>query len=324
MKRVMLPLSVLFLAYLATGFYAVRGNEQAVVRRFGKVVRNSNGTVLLRKSGLHYDWPFPFSKIDRVNFNEVQTVSIGSAELEALSETQPLKNLQRTNPTYVLTGDKNILNVKLGIQYRVSAEQVDRYLFHVTPAGCKKLLQTLAESVLTDLVTRSGVDFMQTHGRSELQRLLTEHLRDLTQRQRLGIRIDTINLEKIEPPLRVRAAFLDVNDARSQKQKYINAALAYAAERREAARAERQSILDEAEIYRQQTVELAKAEVEGIEKLLDRIAAMPKSSQATLRRMILARLYLETMETVLGRVKRKIVLESNQPIDLTLPPHSDR
>ena len=54
MKRLFLAVALLFLAYLATGFYIVRGNEKAVVRRFGRVLRNAGGSVALQGSGLHW------------------------------------------------------------------------------------------------------------------------------------------------------------------------------------------------------------------------------------------------------------------------------
>jgi modulator of FtsH protease HflK len=324
LKKIGIIVGLLLLGYLATGFYVVRGNEQAVVRRFGKVSRTASGVVQLRGSGLHYDLPAPFTQIDRVNLNEVLTVTIGLSELEPLAEDDPLKSAAQENSTYFLTGDKNILNIKLGIQYRVSEEQIDRYLFHTTPQGCEQHLKALTESILTDLVTRSGVDFMQTHGRSEIQRQLTEHLREMTQKRQLGVRIDTVTLERIEPPLRVRAAFLDVNDARADKEKYIYAASTYARERREAARAENRRILDESEIYRQQTTEQVKAEAEGFHKLIDRIEESPVAQRKITRQLALTRLYLETMETLLSRAKTKVILESDKPIDITFPGNSGR
>eukprot|EP00913_Durusdinium_trenchii_P008819 g8285.t1 len=215
--------------------------------------------------------------------------------------------------------DKNILNVKFGIQYRISEEQIDAYLFGTTDP--ERRLQVTAEGVLSSLVTQSGVDFMHTHGRAQLQQLFTERLRALCERQRFGIAVDTVTLEKIEPPLRVRAAFLDVNDARADKQKYVNSAAAYAAERREAARADVQEIRNEAEVYRQQTIEQAKAEAESFVKLVEQfeqIASEPGGKRAAARKIAMQRFYLDTMQSILRRVKGKVILESGKPIDLTI------
>ena len=71
------PALLLFLAWLATSVYVVPANERAVVRRCGRLVRDADGVVALRASGLHVDWPWPFSRVDRVNVQEVRTLSVG-------------------------------------------------------------------------------------------------------------------------------------------------------------------------------------------------------------------------------------------------------
>ena len=81
MRRFWIIASVLLAGYLVTGFYVVRGNEKVAVHRFGRVVRTSEGRVSLAGSGLHYALPWPCSAIERINLNEVRTLSIGMAEI---------------------------------------------------------------------------------------------------------------------------------------------------------------------------------------------------------------------------------------------------
>jgi membrane protease subunit HflK len=314
MKRTAILLTILLLAWLSTGFFVVRGNEKAVVRRFGKVLRNDGGTVALRSSGLHFDLPWPFSRVDRINLSEVRTLSVGSSELEDLSDAQFLRSVDPAEETRYLTGDKNILNVKLGIQYRIAEEQVDAYLFGTESP--ERRLRTLADGVLSELMVHSGVDFAHTHGRSVIQELLTDRLRE--QAQRLGVRVDTVTLEAVEPPLRVRHAFLDVNNARADKEKYVHAANAYAAERGEAARSDAAQIRDEASIIRRRTVEQARAEAESFAKLVAGFQLPNGKTDATARRIAMRRMYIETMEDVLRRMKVKVILQSGKPVDLTI------
>jgi len=315
MKRVLIVLSLFLIAWLATGFFVVRGNEKAVVRRCGKVLRNDGGTVALRSSGLHFDLPWPFSRVDRVNLSEVRTLTVGSSELEDLSDAQFLRSVDPAEESRYLTGDKNILNVKLGIQYRIAEEQVDAYLFGTESP--ERRLRALADGVLSELMVHSGVDFAHTHGRSVIQELLTDRLREQALRERLGIRVDTVTLEAVEPPLRVRAAFLDVNNARADKEKYVHAANAYAAERHEAARSDASQIRDEASIFRRRTVEQARAEAESFGKLVAGFQSGGKTD-VTARRIAMQRIYIETMEDVLRRMKVKVILQSGKPVDLTI------
>ena len=319
MKRVVLLSGVLLLGWLATGFYVVRGNEKGVVRRCGKLVRNDGGTVALRPSGLHYDLPWPFSQVDRVNLNKIRTLTVGSSELEDFSDAQFLQEVDPADQSRYLTGDKNILNVKFGIQYRIAEDQVDAYLFGAESP--ERRLRVLAEGVLSELISRSGVDFVHTHGRAAIQVMMTERVRELAMRQRLGIRVDTVTLESVEPPLRVRAAFLAVNDARANKDKLIKAAEAYAGAREVAAAADALDVVNEAKIDRRQIIEQAKAEAESFGKLIAQFRILGKPGDAayqTARSIALRRLYIETMEDLLARMKVKVILQSGKPVDLTI------
>ncbi|MFQ5733884.1 MAG: protease modulator HflK, partial [Planctomycetaceae bacterium] len=257
MKRVAILLGILLFGWLATGFYVVRGNEMGVVRRFGKVLRNSGGSVALRSGGLHFDLPWPLSQIDRVNLNEVHTLEVGTSELEDFSDNTFVRNVGAKTPLRYLTGDKNILNVKFGVQYRVADEQVDAYLFGTrSPA---ERLRVLAESILTDIVTRSGVEFVHTHGRPVIQEMLTDRLRRAALKLHVGVRVESVTLETVEPPLRVRAAFLKVIDERANKLKAITTANAYADQREISRDADAAQIANEAEVYRRQTIQQARA-----------------------------------------------------------------
>src|SRR5262245_17595681 len=97
--------------YFATGFYVVRGNEQALVRRFGRA------RLPVAASGLHLDLPWPWTRIDRLNVHQVQNLSIG------VSATEPVETSGFLQETYIdrqgefLTGDKNILNLAVSVQY---------------------------------------------------------------------------------------------------------------------------------------------------------------------------------------------------------------
>lgn len=320
MKRSLgLLLLLLLLGWLATGFYVVRGNESAVVRRFGRVLRTPGGQVALRSSGLHFDLPWPFSRVDRVNLNAVRTLTVGLSELEDLSDEQLLRTAPSATQSRYLTGDKNILNIKIGIQYRIAEEQVDAYLFG-TQSPTQRL-RVLAEGALADLLSRSGVDFVHTQGRAVLQELLTDRVREEALKHRLGLRVDTVTFESVEPPLRVRAAFLDVNNARADREKYIHAARAYAAERQQAAWADAQQMRDEAEIYRRQTVQQARAEADSFRRLIAEFrptGSLSDRDVETARLIALRRLYLETMEDIFRRVKVKVILQSGKPVDLSI------
>ena len=267
MKRMGFLAVLLLLAYFASGLFVVKGNEQAVVRRFGNVLRSPNGDVALWGSGLHYDLPWPWVVVDRVNLNEVRTLSIGVAERDDFQSSGLLLDGDAANPSQFLTGDKNVLNLQINVQYRIAESGVQDFLF--ASEAAERNLVYLVESTASNFIARSGVDFVHPLGLGELRELITRETRRLVAEQRLGIEVDEVSISSVYPPVRVKAYFLDVSNARADKDKYINAANAYAEQRLAAARAEARRVVDQAEIYRQETIELARSRADSFTKLIE-------------------------------------------------------
>lgn len=318
MKR-LFPIAVVFIVWLLTGFFVVRGNEAAVVRRFGAVVRTQTGAVRLWPSGWHFDWPSPFSQVDRVELNKVRTLSIGNLESDALPDKGFLKEVDPARQAQFLSGDKNILNVQVSVSYRVSESAVDQFLF--AAVAPERRLQTLAESVLASAMLQSGVDFIHTLGRNELRELMTRNLQRLVVEQQLGLMVDDVTIGNVAPPLRVKAEFIDVMNARADKETAINQARAYGEQREEEARATAQRTKDTAEVFRRQSLESSRAEAESFTRLISQFQADESSgrrSYADSRDMSLRRKYLETWEAILHQAGAKVMLDNDQEMDLTI------
>src|SRR5579862_1352581 len=171
MNRWLLAILIGCALYLASGFYIVRGNEKVAVRQFGRAARTSDGRLRLEGSGLHYGLPWPFSQADRVNLNEIRTLSVGVAEADDAAAGGFLRSLETSNRSQFLTGDKNILHLQINAQYHVSEPSVDDFLFR--SAAPERHLERIVEAVATDLFARSGVDFVHPLGQVELNALLT-------------------------------------------------------------------------------------------------------------------------------------------------------
>jgi membrane protease subunit HflK len=319
MKRLATIATVLLVPYLLTGFFVVRGDETAVVRRFGAAVRTANGELRLWPSGWHCDLPWPFAVVDRLQLNAVRTVSIGNLESDELPQTGFLKSVDPARQAQFLSGDKNILNVQINVSYRVSESAVDEFLFGAVSS--EQRLRSLAASALADAMLQSGVDFAHTLGRHELRGLISSRLRALVQEQRLGLTIDDVTIANVSPPLRVKVEFIDVMNARADKETAINQARAYAEQREADARATARRTIDAAEVFRHQLVETAKAESESFTRLVTQLRAEEQSGRRTYadaRQLALHRKYLDTLQDVLKKVAAKVVLDSGQAIDLTI------
>jgi modulator of FtsH protease HflK len=319
MKAFWIAASIVVTAYLATGFYVVRGNEKVAVRRFGRVVRTPDGHVSLTGSGLHYTLPWPSSDIDRINLNEVRTLSIGMGEIAEPGAGGFLRSLEAENRSQFLTGDKNILHLQINAQYHVAGSSIDDFLFRA--ATPERHLERIVEAVATGLVSRSGVDFVHPLGQVELNALLTSEVRRIVEEQRLGLEVDDVSINAVYPPILVKAYFLDVTSARADKINSINEGLAYAEGRRATAKSEARRTLDEAASYRRQTVESARAQAESFSQLVEQFRREEQSGGRTYvqaRQIALARRYYETMRDILKRVSTKVLLDSGEPADLTI------
>ncbi|RMG39769.1 MAG: protease modulator HflK [Planctomycetota bacterium] len=317
-KRIAL-LTVALAAYLLTGLYVVRSDEKALVRRCGRLLRTDGGAPRLIPAGIHWDLPWPFTTVDRVRVNEVRTLSVGVPEVESIESDQFLPDQAVSRRSQFLSGDKNVLNMYFTVQYRVDEARIDRFLFgSLAP---EQHLRRAAEAAMTDAVMRSGVDFVHTLGHAELRQYVLQRLTRFVESQRLGLVIEDVAIGSVYPPTRVKAEFLDVMNARADRETYIHQARAYAEERRAAAQAEAQKIRDLAEAERHREVELAAAEADRFRQLIRRLQEATTDttdSYEHARALALQREYLDVLESVLRRVTTKVLLDDEQPVDLTI------
>jgi membrane protease subunit HflK len=305
--------------WLATGFFVVGGDESGVVRVFGRAERSEDGTVRLRSNGVYWHLPWPCSTIDRVRLGEVRTVSVGSSEAATSDQTDLLRLLEPAARSQFLTGDRNILQVQLNVQYRVSADAVEDWLY--SAGDIEERLQMLSQAALSDVVLQSGVDFVHTLGHSEICAAVFDRLVALSDTSHLGITIEDVTIAGVAPPARVKSHFVDVMNARADRETYINRARAYAEQQHADAGASSRQILDQAESYRQKTTDLAQAEADSFNRLIDQLEATAKNlslSYAEARQLAVQRQRLDTLQQLYPRVKTQVLLDETQPVDLTL------
>ena len=297
--------------WLLTGFYIVGGNEKAIVRRFGRQVAP------LRMSGLHYDWPAPFTRIDRVNFAAVRTVVVGPSSL-----TSPGTGIDPARqPRTLLTGDQNLLQVRAQVQYRPSEAQIGEFLFGQVSAD--RTLAQLAESTLLELIARSGVDSAHASGIGELNELWTTRLRSAVSGHRLGLEIERAVIEQVDPPTRVKADFLDVSNARAEQARGVQEARTGAEQRISQARSEGQRQIESAEADRRSRVAAAEGAADRFRTLVAQMqteAERQGTGYADVRRLMVQRLAWQTLAEVWPKVRKKTIVDASGPVDISIFP----
>lgn len=297
MKRALLAIGIAgTMAYLATGVIIIQPDEQGVVRRFGKVKPD------LLAPGLCIELPWGLARIDRVKPAETKQLSVGVTVPgdELLSGTAAMRASE------FLTGDQNIIHVQATVQYRIS----DPKAYVLQAREVSRVLASAVESMLAEAIATKKVDFVLTEGRSVVQTEVEQKAQALADRYRLGIALGSVNIGDASPPLQVVDAFLDVQNARSEREQIIN--LADSKRRATLARAEGEAreTVDRAVAFRAVAVQHARGESD---RFLALLAQYKKAKGVTA-----IRLYVEAMEEILPRLESKLIVDPGESVDLSI------
>lgn len=259
--------------------YIIQPAERGVVLRFGAYV----GTL---EPGYNIRLPRPIERVERVNVDQIRSISHRAA---------------------MLTQDENIAEVEMAVQYKV--KDAVEYLFN-TPDPDLTVKQAM-ETAIREVIGSSKMDFVLTEGRSEIAASTKDLLVSILDDYKTGILVDSINIRAAQAPEEVKSAFDDAIKAREDEQRLINEAEAYRNDVLPKARGAAARLREEAAAYKDQVVARAQGDAARFTQLL---AAYGESPTA-----LRERLYIETMESVLGN-STKVLMDLPQEGNLTLLP----
>jgi membrane protease subunit HflK len=271
---------VLLGACFATGFYTVNADEHAVVRRFGAIEARVG-------PGIHYRLPWPVDRVDVLKTTSVIKTGVGFSLAE--NDSQSVAGVE------VLTGDTNILNVALVVQYVI--RDPSDFLFRVDQP--QTLVGKLAESVLSETVVGMPVDEVLTTGRLAIQGRVKIKTQEVLDRYHSGIQISSISIMNITLDSSVAQAFQDVADAMADREKAQNEARAYANDQIPRARGEANQTVTTAENYKQQRIAEAIGDTTRFLAVLKEYQKAPDVTRS--------RIYLDAMEKILPKVKLYVI-----------------
>lgn len=275
-------LGIALLIWLLTGIYVVGPDEVGVVRTFGKFTR-------IAQSGLNYHLPYPIEVVDTPKVMEVKRVEIGFRSVG--------KNQFRTveNESLMLTGDENIVDAELIVQYKI--KNATNYLFNfVRPVVT---VREASEATLRTVIGRHNIDEALTMGKLQIQEESKELLQSILDKYKTGIQVVAVQLQDVSPPKQVIAAFKDVASAKEDKNRMINQAEGYRNDIIPKARGEAEALIRAAEGYREARIKRAEGDVARFKAILKEYR---KAKDITRKRM-----YLETMEEILPGIQKYIV-----------------
>jgi modulator of FtsH protease HflK len=293
-----LPSSVIFLlstvlAVLA-GIWAftfrVNPDEVGIVMRFGQYVRKA-------EPGWHVKLPPPietvyFPAVTRQNTEQMgfRTSESGRGYGGAVRET-PEESL-------MLTGDENIVDVNFVVRWSIKADRVQDFLFNIEKP--ERTIREVAESVMREVIGQTNIQPILTEARQRTEQSVQKLMQQVLDSYGSGVRIDQVQLQKVDPPEQVIDAFRDVQAARADKEKLQNEAVTYANKIVPEAHGNAESILQAAEGYKAQTVAEANGQAARFLKVYEQYKKAPDVTRQ--------RIYLETMERVMSQ-SETIVLD---------------
>lgn len=285
---------IAFGLWAASGIYQVAPSEQAATQLFGKFQS-------VQDPGLRWFWPAPIGKVQKASVTETQSMELGFRSDPGIDV--PVESL-------MITGDLNIVDVTLAVQYRISDLQA--YLFQVDDPGDPdrgaregkpdgRTLKDATEAALRQVVGQRSIDDVLIREKERVQLDTRALLQGLMDDYGTGIFIQTVQLLEVTPPDAVRAAFDDVVAARSEKETRVNQADAYEQDRLPRAEGAAQTTIQAAEAFKTARVSRAQGEADQFTAILEQY----NQSQDVTRQ----RLFLEAMEEILPNVQLILIDE---------------
>ena len=299
-RGIVLIALVIVVIWLASGFYRVETNQQAIELVFGRP------TGAPTTEGLRYNLPGPIGRVIKVDVTNQRSVTIGSG---APSEGRISRSPRQiaTSENLMLTGDENILDVGFVVFWQV--QDAVKFVFNVPNPD--ETVKAASESAMRQVIGRSQLQFAQTEGRSRIEQEAREEIQRMLDSYGAGIRITQLQLKQSDPPQQVIADFRDVQAARANKEGKINDANGYRNEILPRAKGEAEAIVQAAEAYRAEILNRAQGDAQRFISVYTQYALAKDITQQ--------RIYLETMEQILRNVNKVLIDKSSGGVVPYLP-----
>jgi membrane protease subunit HflK len=260
-----------------SSFYTVKPEEKSVELFLGEF--NSVGN-----PGLNFaPWPLVTYEVLPVTREQTESIGIGGRGSDA---------------GLMLTGDENIVDIDFEVVWNIN--DPSEYLFNLRDP--QQTIRAVSESAMREIIAQSELAPILNRDRGVIAVRLQELIQSTLDSYESGINIVRVNFDRADPPEQVIDAFREVQAAEQERDRLEKQADAYANRVLAQARGEAAQALEKAEGYRAQVVNGATGEASRFGAILNEYRKAPEVTRK--------RMYLETMEEVLGRVDKVIIDET--------------
>lgn len=282
---------VLFLLWLASGFFIIEEGKAGVVLQFGKYSHTET-------SGFKWRLPYPIQSHEIVDVSRVRIVEVGyrnTVKSKVLGES------------LMLTDDENIIDIQFAVQFRLSDARA--YLF--SSRDPDESVKQAAETAIREVVGRNKMDYVLYEGREDVALKTREVIQSILDRYGIGVLVNGVTVQNVQPPEQVQAAFDDAVKAGQDRERLKNEGQAYANDVIPRARGMASRLAQEAEGYKERVIAQAQGDASRFNSILVEYARAPKVTRD--------RLYIEAMQQIYTNVTKVMVDTKSNSQLLYLP-----
>ena len=282
---------VVALIWLGSGFFIVQEGQQAVVTSFGKFSHTAD-------AGFQWRMPYPFQAHETVSVTQLRSREVGR---NSVVQATGLRD------SSMLTQDENIVDIRFTVQYRLKAARA--FLFENRDP--EEAVTLAAESAVREIVGRTAIDAVLYEQRDAIAAELVKSIQNQLDRLNAGIVVANVNMQSVQPPEQVQAAFEDTLKAGQDGDRLKKEGLAYASDVIPKAQGTAARLREEAEGYKAAVVAQAEGDAQRFSRVLTEYQKAPSVTRD--------RLYIETMQQVYSNVS-KVMIDSRSNSNLLYLP----
>ena len=282
--------AILILAGLSNTLYQVQPEEVGVVLRFGRYSRTTDPVLRMK---------LPFiESVLKVPIQRQLKQEFGFRTLEAGIRSQ-FDARQFADEAVMLTGDLNVAVVEWIVQYRVS----DPYEFLFKVRDLEETFRAMNEAIMRETVGDRTVTEVLTVGRQDIETQVQEQLQALVGQYEMGVTVEQVVLQDVNPPDPVKPSWDEVNQAQQNRDQLISEAMAEYNAVIPRARGEAEQAILQAEGYALDRVNRGLGDAARFTAVYNAYRTAPNVTRQ--------RLYLETMQRILPQVGGKVFLDKD-------------
>ncbi|NPV82170.1 MAG: FtsH protease activity modulator HflK [Candidatus Aminicenantes bacterium] len=285
--------AILVIILLATSIYQIKPEEIGVILRFGRFVRTT-------EPGLHFRLPLGIERLTRVPVQRQLKLEFGYRTARPGVKSEYYVTEETKKESMMLTGDLNVVVAEWIVQYKIK----DPYKFLFKVRDPVLTFRAMTEAVVRQVVGDASVDEVITFGRANLAAEAMTALQKLVDTYELGLEINQLIFQDVNPPDPVKPSFNEVNQALQEKERKINEAWAEYNQEIPKAQGEAEQMIRGAEGYAAERVNNARGDAARFISIYREYSKAPVVTRK--------RLYLETLNEVLAGIDRKIIVDEAQ------------